>query len=283
MSELPEAYRPGRGDERDPFHVRIYRSDYLEVDPAWDVSDVYDDFWRLYVNDQAGASVVGAFGDYRLEPGRVHLVPAWVRFDCACVSPTMHLYLHFGLIGLPPALVRQWFDEPMAVPLTSGLRQVIEPLRAHLSGRAAARERWQAALLGKAAVSLALADVMRGWPESGVVQLEAALLGPRAFAPAMRHIEAHLGERISNATLAGLCHMSEGHFIRGFGRSVGQSPQQYVQERRVAAAAHRLIDTVDTIEAIAERTGFADRAHLTRVFARVMGQPPAAYRKAARV
>jgi AraC family transcriptional regulator len=54
----------------------------------------------------------------------------------------------------------------------------------------------------------------------------------------------------------------------------------YVRRLRVDWAADRLIGTNNPISAIAAEAGFADQAHLTRLFRRVTGVTPAAYRRA---
>ena len=64
-----------------------------------------------------------------------------------------------------------------------------------------------------------------------------------------------------------------------FRERVGCTPAQYVLERRIAAAAQDLLFTNDSIEQIADRLGFANRYHLTRMFTRRVGIPPAAYRR----
>ena len=74
--------------------------------------------------------------------------------------------------------------------------------------------------------------------------------------------------------------MSEDHFGRLFRKSVGSTPAQYVLERRIAAVTQALLFTNDSIDQIANRLGFANRHHLTRMFTRRMGVPPAAYRRA---
>ena len=64
---------------------------------------------------------------------------------------------------------------------------------------------------------------------------------------------------------------------------IGQTPAQYVLERRITFAAERLSFSEDSIERIAEVCGFPDRFYFSRMFVRRMGQPPAAYRRTSRV
>jgi transcriptional regulator GlxA family with amidase domain len=83
----------------------------------------------------------------------------------------------------------------------------------------------------------------------------------------------------SNEALARLVGMSTNAFIRLFTREAGMPPQKWHRERRIDNAAFMLSHTHKTIEEIAEAVGFRDRAHFSRVFARLLKCGPAAYRK----
>ncbi|GAA2341543.1 helix-turn-helix domain-containing protein [Saccharopolyspora halophila] len=67
---------------------------------------------------------------------------------------------------------------------------------------------------------------------------------------------------------------------RLFSEYVGIGPKWVVQRSRIldATAAAHSGEPVDWA-ALAERLGFSDQAHLTRVFAQVVGTPPAAYQR----
>jgi len=120
-------------------------------------------------------------------------------------------------------------------------------------------------------------------PVSSHRQLNRLMMQQHAVMPALRYIDEHLGEAMDNATLAAQCHLSEDHFIRRFRESVGQTPAQYVLDRRVSTAAQQLVFSSESIEAIADQTGFPNRFYFSRMFARRMGVPPAAYRNTSRV
>ncbi len=99
----------------------------------------------------------------------------------------------------------------------------------------------------------------------------------------LHRIEEHPGGEHGRTELAKCCHLSEDHFGRLFRERVGCTPAQYVFERRIAAATQALLFTNDSIDQITGRLGFANRYHLTRMFSRRMGIPPAAYRRTRRV
>ena len=103
-----------------------------------------------------------------------------------------------------------------------------------------------------------------------------AVLKARLIAAIVREISRR---GLTHAVLAARCGLSTDHLIRLFRRHLGQTPGHYVQERRLAAAARDLVHSDDSIDAVAERHGFANRFYFTRVFTRRMGQAPATWRK----
>jgi AraC family transcriptional regulator len=96
----------------------------------------------------------------------------------------------------------------------------------------------------------------------------------------LEFIEAHLDTELSLTAMATTVGMSPYHFARLFKQSTGQSPHQYVINRRVAQAKHLLTTTELPIAAIAYRLGFASQSHLARHFRQRTGVTPKAYRDA---
>ncbi|KAF1031189.1 MAG: Exoenzyme S synthesis regulatory protein ExsA [Burkholderia lata] len=89
--------------------------------------------------------------------------------------------------------------------------------------------------------------------------------------------KANLG--VSIEEVARECDLSRGYFIRAFSRTTGRTPHQWLLEQR-AILARQLIETTDmTLAEIAVACGFADQSHLNRVFARIVGHPPGAWRR----
>ncbi|MCS7049608.1 MAG: AraC family transcriptional regulator [Verrucomicrobiae bacterium] len=251
-----------RGDNlQDQLFVKVFTAARVTIDPSWCSRDVCSGYWRLYRNGRDGASVLWQGGEYRLTPRALHVIPAWVRFSCLCRKPVDHFYVHFELIGLTAVTVRRLFQKPMSLPDQS-LPDPTNVFRV------------------KAWVYEAMAELFATVPSQRWTELHAA---QTRIAPALRYIEDHLGESLTNAYLATLCHCSEDHFIRLFRRTLGQPPAQYILERRIAAATQRLAFGDESIEQIAETLGFANRYHFTRMFTRRMGVGPATYRQQARV
>ena len=63
---------------------------------------------------------------------------------------------------------------------------------------------------------------------------------------------------------------------------VGQPPMQYLTHWRMQLGANRLREGCATVAAIAQEIGYDTEAAFSRAFKRIVGQPPAAWRRAQR-
>lgn len=85
---------------------------------------------------------------------------------------------------------------------------------------------------------------------------------------------------ITLADLARQVFVSETHFRRLFQRVFGVSPVQFIRRCRVDRACALLRTTDLPIKQVAQNCGFAEDAFFSRVFHRLVGTSPAAYRRA---
>lgn len=88
-----------------------------------------------------------------------------------------------------------------------------------------------------------------------------------------------IAQGVSVDDLAGACCLSKGAFLRGFKRSTGTSPRQWLLDRRVDRARTLLRNTRLSMVEIACVTGFCDQAHFSRVFSSRVGISPSAWRR----
>jgi AraC-like DNA-binding protein len=93
-------------------------------------------------------------------------------------------------------------------------------------------------------------------------------------------LAANLDGRVQLKEVARECGLSVSHFSRSFRRSVGAAPHNWLLTRRVDAAKEKLRDGRLSLLDVALGCGFADQSHLTRVFTRIVGVSPGAWRRA---
>jgi AraC family transcriptional regulator len=92
-------------------------------------------------------------------------------------------------------------------------------------------------------------------------------------------VDAHVSKDIGISELAGLIGLSHFHFIRAFKYSVGISPYQYVLSERVSLAKEMLSESDLLIADVALAVGFSGTAQLNRVFGKLVGVTPSAFRR----
>jgi AraC family transcriptional regulator len=96
---------------------------------------------------------------------------------------------------------------------------------------------------------------------------------------AKEFLSAHCADGLSLIDAARACGLSRGHFAKAFRVSTGLTPHQWLQRHRIDKAKHLLLNRALSIAEIAASCGFADQSHLTRVFSRLVGDTPAAWRR----
>jgi len=105
-------------------------------------------------------------------------------------------------------------------------------------------------------------------------------LAPWQERRAKEKIEANLNQQISLKSLADECRLSVSHFTKAFRESIGETPHQWLMQRRIDRSKELLSDGRHPLSEIAALCGFADQAHFTRTFAQRMGVAPGAWRRA---
>jgi AraC family transcriptional regulator len=93
------------------------------------------------------------------------------------------------------------------------------------------------------------------------------------------HIETHLTEKMMATDLADVIDVSVGQMMRAFKVSVGVPPFHYIARRRVELACTMMSTTRESLSQIAIACGMCDQAHFSRVFRRMMGMSPSAWRR----
>jgi AraC-like DNA-binding protein len=86
-------------------------------------------------------------------------------------------------------------------------------------------------------------------------------------------------EPLDVPTLARIALVSEAHFIRTFRATFGETPNRYLQRRRVERAMFLLRSTDRSVTDICMDVGFTSLGTFSRVFRAIVGEPPSAYRR----
>ncbi len=110
-------------------------------------------------------------------------------------------------------------------------------------------------------------------PRSQGQQMDARL---RQAVQAITHNLAH---KWTLSAIASAASVSEPHVVRLFRRHLGQSPLQYVEQRRLERAGQLLQHTVNRISDISDELGFESPFYFSLRFKKHLGVNPRSYRQ----
>ncbi|KEF43320.1 MAG: hypothetical protein ER33_00825 [Cyanobium sp. CACIAM 14] len=153
------------------------------------------------------------------------------------------------------------------------LTQAMAAVEAGQAGASAALDR-----LGE----LLLVEAVRGYlsalPEQAMAGWLAALRdGP--LARALTALHADPAREWSVEALAAEAALSRSAFHERFTAVVGVPPMQYLTHWRLQEASRRLLETDDSVTAVALEVGYGSEAAFSRAFRRLTGSPPAQWRR----
>lgn len=114
--------------------------------------------------------------------------------------------------------------------------------------------------------------------ESRIVFLESALENDRILL-ARKFIENNFQNKITVSDIASAVFQSESYFSHQFKKEVGVSVIQYINRYRIDRAKDMLEQTSLNITEISFRVGFQNLTHFNRIFLKLEGKSPSAYRK----
>ena len=94
-----------------------------------------------------------------------------------------------------------------------------------------------------------------------------------------RYVREHLEQQIRVEELAAQVSLSVSYFCRAFKVSLGDTPHAYIIRLRLIRAQELMLATRDPLSQIALACGFANQAHLSKLFRRMWDETPNAWRR----
>ncbi|WP_211233793.1 helix-turn-helix domain-containing protein [Comamonas composti] len=104
-------------------------------------------------------------------------------------------------------------------------------------------------------------------------------ISPSRLRRLQEFIEAHMHEGISIEQMAGVVGLGVWTFTKHFKATTGRAPHEFVLDCRVERARRLLAQGLTAIKEVASYCGFADQAHMTRVFRARLGTTPSRVKK----
>jgi AraC-like DNA-binding protein len=255
----PLGIQPGRSG------ITLHETGFQPANIDWNFPGTFSPFWRFYFNSDRGHCVLFDEQMTELTPDHIMLIPPHCLFHCLGRNPVGHFWMTFSF-------TRRFHPEtplPVLLPPRDTELCLIRDLKTLILGQP--DDRPTDAVYRN---SLALLQVSLARPE---LRWQAPL--PQGLVRVRGHIENRLGDKLNSPPLARMAGLSVPGFNRAFRRHFGTSPARYVTETRVREAARLLLQSEESIDVVAQQTGFPNRAYFSRVFKKVTREPPAAFRR----
>ncbi|MFG1214279.1 AraC family transcriptional regulator [Xanthobacter flavus] len=204
-------------------------------------------------------------------------MPLWSRVERG--GELRHLDLHFDADGLARRLGEELDHERLATPQLGFMDERIHVL-ARLIAEECVQPDTRHDLYGDGLVMSLFIDLMKlGRSRSE----RRSALSQRQLRRVTSFIEDNCFRNIRLSELAEMTELSQSYFSHAFKAATGMPPSQWHMQARLRRVRQMLEETDLALTEIAVTTGFADQAHLTRVFRRFCAITPAAWRRARRL
>jgi AraC family transcriptional regulator, arabinose operon regulatory protein len=243
----------------------LHEAGYLANNDWWDFPNVLSPFWRLYYNGRRGHTVVFSHGEVELTPDRLVIIPDRQLFHCRGFKPVPNLWLAFNVtrrLASPQPIPIILCPTPTERAMMRDFTRLFfddlqEPNRDNVFHGA-----------------MALLHIVFSRPE---IQWQQSV--PAAVLQTVQYIEEHYASPMIIPRLARMANVCTESLARSFKKHQGETIGRFIAKVRVRETAHLLAHTDARIDEIAERTGFPNRAYLSRVFRRITGESPAQFRR----
>jgi AraC-like DNA-binding protein len=224
-------------------------------------------------------------------PHHLFCLPPFTPHAIDSIGGFEHVAVHFDFAPGAPSFARDpqrrrpyrvGFPQGLALPFHRVLKpsdgieaSLLELVRAWDRGTASSRSVVQA--IAQRLIAELLAVPAAGQDEGDKTDVVARARIQRAI----EFLDGHFHQQTSTADIARAAGLSPSRFNAVFRKWTGYSPQDYVRRLRVDRARRLLADIDIPIKAVAQRCGFANPYHFSRVFHQIDGLSPTRYREAA--
>jgi len=245
--------------------------------------------WDIHTGFEMGVILRGTVNRWHgrhkmtLKKGEVWLCNAWEPHGFCVVKPPVDILVAiFWPAGLAMAGAVDQIDYLHPFRLAPSLRpqaatpaakeKILQFAHTALESPETPYGRKRKLLLTK----LILLELMAGTQESASTPLGTGL---ERIVPALKLVQDNPTRRISLTEAAESCHISPALLVRLFRTMMGTSFADYARRRRLAALTTELQCSDTKIAALAQKYGFIDAPHLTRIFKSAFNLTPTEYRE----
>lgn len=277
-------------------NLSLLNAAQVQLTDKWNYDNVISPFSRLYWIEKGGGKVYHHQQQFELQPGYLYLIPAFSYGRYRCEDYMEQTYIHFlediGN-GLSIYSTQHFEYERPASDLDKGLLSRLLAINPHRGIERSDPKTYDNRAFTQKLLALNNTTTPKVLIETqGILKIllsgfikEAGSKQPipvqsKRIADVLYYISEHLEENLTVQQLAATCHLNPDYFSRMFKEEIQMRPLDYVQHKRIERAQLLLTTTSHSLQEIANLVGFPNISYFNRIFSRVSGQTPSAYRKA---
>ena len=266
---------------------------YAELNRHWGNNDISSPFARIYYVKKGQAIFHLPTGDLTARPGHLYLIPNYMPHSYEC-EPGLGVYymyvfqrIHrqtdiFDLYEFPHEVPANMATETLLEGFCGFFPQMHLPIHDanafdnHSTFHDYVQKHMQLDLYKRMQLHGLEAIVFSFFMKYGRPRAE--VTDPR-IAHLVEYIQQHLAEPISIETLADHACLTKSYLIRSFRNTLGQTPLQYILQKKVQKAQTMLLGSDLSVTEVARAVGFQDTSYFIRLFRKNLGITPQEYRK----
>jgi AraC-like DNA-binding protein len=271
--------------------------DYVKLNDKWNFANVISPYFRIYYIDEGEGFVSSRQEKTKLEQGYLYIIPSFTLCHLRCDNYLSQYFLHF-------------FEESaQGISLFENNRKIIKVAASDTDianfqrlleinpGRGINRSNnpkvyeKNVYYKGYQELNNLVSDSTYFETQGIILQLLSRFLSshrfktknpdpvPSKILDVMRYIQINLKENLTVGYLAQRANLHQDYFSRLFFRYTGQRPLTYLHEKRIERAQYLIATTNLSYTEIAEKTGFENLPHFSKIFKKVTSLTPGEYKK----
>lgn len=274
-------------------NFQILNIGFAQHDADWNWQNVVSPFTRIYLVTEGCAKLYLPNTVVELKAKHMYIVPAHTIHSYKCTGKFSHYYLHFYEGFKKETDIFDFYDFPVEIDSDKLDEAIFNNMcKLHPEAQLPASAPTTYDNMGKFidyvnrynGLSLAEKMELRG----SILVLFSKFVNKaqdkvwtqdKRLAKVLTYIHNNIYEEINIDDLAAMACVTKSHFIRLFVKTIGISPLQYINKKKIDRAELLLITDNQPIKEIAYDLGYNDHSYFIRLFKKITSITPMAYRK----
>lgn len=279
------------------YNFSLLHVDHVKLNKKWNYANVISPYFRIYYIDEGEGFIAGRQERIKLQQGYFYIVPSFTLCDLSCRSYLSQYFIHFFEESAEGISLFENNRKVIKVPACdtdiTNFKRLLEINPGRGINRSDNPKDYEKHAYYKSYQELNknMSDSVYFETQGILLQLISRFLSstrfksnnqdpvPSKILEAMRHIQVNMKENLTINYLANRANLDQDYFSRLFLKYTGQRPLKYLHDKRIERAQYLIATTDLSFAEIAERTGFENSSHFSKVFKKVTSVTPREYQK----